>query len=47
MRKTGFWIGIALTIAALSGCSPLVVGAGAAVVVDEVRERETGGDGFF
>ena len=38
-----------LTIAVLllPGCTPLVIGAGAAVVADEVLERQNGGDGLF
>ncbi|MEO1239449.1 MAG: hypothetical protein AAFW64_07285 [Pseudomonadota bacterium] len=31
-----------------SGCvAPLVAGAGAAIAVDEINEREQGGDGLF
>ncbi|MEL7106672.1 MAG: hypothetical protein AAGM21_12185 [Pseudomonadota bacterium] len=31
-----------------SGCvTPLVVGAGAAIAVDEINERDQGGDGLF
>ncbi|MEL7026595.1 MAG: hypothetical protein AAGO57_05095 [Pseudomonadota bacterium] len=31
-----------------SGCvAPLVVGAGAAIAVDEINERNEGGDGLF
>ena len=33
--------------AAVSGCTPLLVGAAGAVVVDEVMEQEQGGDGLF
>ena len=36
-----------LALPALAGCTPLVVGAGAAVVADEVIEQEKGGDGLF
>lgn len=32
---------------ALSACTPVVIGAGAAVVVDEVLEDRNGGDGLF
>lgn len=32
----------------LSGCvAPLVAGAGAAIAVDEINERDQGGDGLF
>ncbi len=31
----------------VSGCTPVVVGAGAAVVADEVAERKNGGRGLF
>ncbi len=46
MQKLGM-IFLLMATAALSACSPLVVGAGAAVVADEVIEREKGGDGLF
>ncbi len=32
---------------AVSGCTPLLVGAAGAVIVDEVMEQEQGGDGLF
>ena len=32
---------------ALSGCTPLVVGAGAVVITDEILERENGDDGLI
>lgn len=32
---------------AVSGCVPVVVGAGAAVVADTVAEDQNGGDGLF
>ncbi len=31
----------------LSGCVPVVAGAGAAVIADEVMEDQNGGDGLF
>ncbi|MEM9031144.1 MAG: hypothetical protein AAGB18_00730 [Pseudomonadota bacterium] len=40
----------ALTLFALLGltaCTPVVVGAGAAVAVDAIVEEEEGGDGLF
>lgn len=36
-----------LTVAAMSGCAPLLVGGGAAVVADKAAENENGGDGLF
>lgn len=39
----------ALTLAflVLSGCTPVIVGAGVAVIADEVLENQNGGDGLF
>ena len=31
----------------LPGCAPVVIGAGAAVIADEVVEVQRGGDGLF
>lgn len=31
----------------LTGCGPLIIGAAAVVVADEVAERKNGGDGLF
>ena len=31
----------------LSGCGAVLVGAGTAVVADEIAEQEQGGDGLF
>ena len=47
--QNNFWRALALvvTCTAVSGCTPLVVGAAGAVVVDEVMEQEQGGDGLF
>ncbi|NNK78800.1 MAG: hypothetical protein HKP40_08835 [Litoreibacter sp.] len=47
MKKISF---ILMTIAAsatLSGCAPLVIGAGGAVIADEIVEDRKGGDGLF
>ncbi len=33
--------------AAISGCAPLLIGGGAAVVADEAIEQDQGGDGLF
>ena len=42
------WIAIALaTLVATSGCAPLLIGGGAAVVADQAVEKEKGGDGLF
>ena len=41
------WLILALAVTGLSGCVPLVVGAGGAVVADEIMEQEGGGDGLF
>ena len=38
---------LAAAMMALTGCAQLVIGAGAAVVADEVVENERGGDGLF
>ncbi len=46
MQKFGL-IFLLVSTTALSACSPLIVGAGAAVIADEVIEREKGGDGLF
>ncbi|SPH17119.1 hypothetical protein DEA8626_00634 [Defluviimonas aquaemixtae] len=41
--------GLILAAAALSlaGCAPVIIGAGVAVVADEVVEDRQGGDGLF
>jgi hypothetical protein len=43
------WRVIVLTMAcaAVSGCTPLLVGAAGVVVVDEVMEQKQGGDGLI
>jgi len=38
---------LVVVCATVSGCTPLLVGAAGAVVVDEVMEQEQGGDGLF
>lgn len=35
------------TLGLTSGCVPLVVGGGAAIVADTVAEDQRGGDGLF
>lgn len=52
LRKGGqtmriFGLILALATTALSGCAPLIVGAGGAVIADEIVEDERGGDGLF
>ena len=39
----------ALLVAAfsLTGCAPVVIGAGGAVLADKVAEDQNGGDGLF
>ncbi|MCV2866510.1 hypothetical protein [Defluviimonas sp. WL0075] len=34
-------------LAALSGCGAVIVGAGGAVIADQVVEDQQGGDGLF
>ena len=46
-RKLGLILAIAATWAVLSGCVPLVIGAGGAVLADKLVEQERGGDGLF
>ena len=38
---------LAIGLMTVSGCVPVVVGAGAAVVADSVVEDRQGGDGLF
>ena len=45
--KIMLMVGLVLGSAALSACTPVVIGAGAAVVADEVAERKNGGRGLF
>ncbi len=45
---TKVWIGLALAaMVATTGCAPLLIGGGAAVVADQAVEKEKGGDGLF
>jgi hypothetical protein len=46
-RKLGQILGILATLAVLSGCVPLVVGAAGVVIVDKVVEQKQGGDGLL
>lgn len=47
MHKRILTILVVVTFAALSGCAPLLIGGGAAVVADEAIEQDQGGDGLF
>ena len=44
MRKTILLIAALLP---LTACGPLIIGAGAAIVADQVMEDQNGGDGLF
>ncbi len=47
--KIKLWLILALATgpAILSGCVPVAIGAGAAVIADEAIEQDQGGDGLF
>ncbi|MCF6315310.1 MAG: hypothetical protein L3J30_03255 [Marinosulfonomonas sp.] len=47
--QSKFWRVLVLAVASatVSGCTPLLIGAAGAVIVDEVMEQEQGGDGLF
>ena len=47
MRKLLPATALILTAALLSGCGPVIVGAGGAVLADKVAEDQQGGDGLF
>ena len=47
MRKKIFVALGLVTAMVISGCAPLLIGGGAAVVADEVIEQDQGGDGLF
>jgi hypothetical protein len=46
MRLWGIVLGLA-TLALLSGCAPLIIGGGGAIIADQVVEDQNGGDGLF
>ena len=46
LRRT-LLLSLALLTTAVSGCGPLIVGAGGAVIADKAVEDEKGGDGLF
>ncbi len=39
--------GLIAGTAALSGCVPVAIGAGAVLIADEAIEQDQGGDGLF
>lgn len=47
MRRLVLVLSAALSSALASGCGPLIVGAGGAVIADKAVEDEKGGDGLF
>ncbi|MEZ5779126.1 MAG: hypothetical protein R3E44_12275 [Paracoccaceae bacterium] len=47
MQKIGLILVFATMAAALSGCGPVIVGAGGAVIADKVAEDQQGDDGLF
>lgn len=47
MQKMTLAILALVTAVAISGCAPLLIGGGAAVVADEAIEQDRGGDGLF
>ncbi|MCA0271646.1 MAG: hypothetical protein LCH69_06220 [Proteobacteria bacterium] len=47
MRQRILVISVLLLATLASGCGPLVVGAGGAVIADQAVEDEKGGDGLF
>jgi len=40
-------LALTLGLPALTACAPVIIGAGGAVVADEIMEEEKGGDGLF
>lgn len=47
MTRTRLWLVLALAAATLAGCVPVAIGAGGALVADQVAEDRQGGDGLF
>lgn len=48
MRITMWKVLAGIVLAAvLSGCAPLIIGGGGAVIADQVAEDQNGGDGLF
>lgn len=47
MQKKVLGIVVLIALVAMSGCAPLLIGGGAAVVADQAAEKENGGDGLF
>ena len=46
-KRTAFTALILAFTSVISGCTPLIVGGGAAVVADSIVEDREGGDGLF
>ena len=46
-KKILAFLVLAVSAGLISGCVPLAVGAGGAVIADKVAEDQTGGDGLF
>ena len=47
MKRLFQMLSAALLSVAVTGCGPLIVGAGGAVIADQAVEDEKGGDGLF
>lgn len=47
MNRLFLMLSAVLLSVAVSGCGPLIVGAGGAVIADQAVEDEKGGDGLF
>ena len=47
MHKRVLGLVALIALVAMSGCAPLLIGGGAAVVADEAIEQDQGGDGLF
>lgn len=47
--QSRFWLILTLTVAGttFSGCTAVVIGGAGAIIVDEVMEQKSGGDGLF
>jgi hypothetical protein len=47
MQKIGLILMLAVAGMTFSGCAPVIIGAGGAVLADKVAEDQNGGDGLF
>ncbi len=45
--RTRLLLALALAASGLAGCVPVAIGAGGAVIADQVVEDQQGGDGLF